>query len=554
MTAMSVDFPRGDSSGGLVSTLLDRLRSGRRAVGRRLVHLYFSDWFVIVLTLGVAAVAGGRLTGVVGAGLALAMGLTVAVAVVVANSRNPALTAVGAGVVVVGGVLTAAMLAFIAVLGLRSGVTGLVGGVALACLALASVGAFLTPSREVSSGAILRTQFMAGQAGAGLLVVLALRVLPAADLRQKAADSTLALAAAAVEVAVSTAPAFGLPTFLLTLAVAALAVRSALGRLPIERLLPADKRDAVADALATVRTALSRTFRVGLVVGALTAVVGFAVPPSASADGALAYARYVRVDVLAAELPEPVGGLLAGVLLSEALRGMLLSLALVGASVRVAVSATRWLRRGLGWFLVRVAAPVAGGAAVGVVVGTTLDDPALPARLAAAAPEGVPPEVIGLVAELPLFAAANVLLLLTVAAFGGALFGLLLLRGVLVLPKRAGSAALASVGLFGVAVVAAVVDRIGLALGVSVVALSVWDVGEFRTGLREELPGTAPTLRVEVVHASGSLIVGSVVALVAWALFTWVVPAVSPPDPQIAAAGLVVLTFVTALLTTQVRG
>lgn len=551
---MSTRLGGPDTDGGLADSLTAWLGARRRGLRRRVASLYLGDWFVILLTVGAAALAGGGLAGPVGVGLALALGLSVAAAIAIATSGNPVLTVLGAGVVAAGGVLTAATLALIALLGLESGVTGLVWGFGLACLAMAATGAFLTPVRTVTTRSITRTVTMAALASAGVLGVLALRVLPRAELRGRAVEAAVAVGGAGVEAVLATSDATAVPTFLLTVGVTALALRGAQTRLPTERLLPADKRAAAAAVLARSRLWLTRTARGGFLLGAAAGAATLVVSEPSTADGALAYVTYLRLDGLSGALPGPLGGLAVGLLGSTAVRVVLLSLTAVGAGVTVAVVAGRRLRRGLGWLLVRLAAPVAGGVVFGTAAGTALEDPSLPARLAAAAPEAVPTSVVLLLADLPLFAAANLLLLAAMAVFVQVLVGLALLRWLLVLPERAGSAALASVGLFGVAAVAVVVGRVPLGLGVTVVALSVWDVGEFRTGLGEDLPATAPTLRVEVVHATSSLVVAAVAAAASWAAFAFLVPLVSPADPRVAGAGLVVITLVAGLLLTTVSG
>lgn len=551
---MSTRLGSADAEEGAVDRLTSWVGARRRGLRRRVASLYVGDWFVILLTVGAAALAGGGLAGPVGVGLALALGLSVAAAIAVANSGNPALTVLGAGVVAAGGVLTAATLALVALLGLESGVTGLVWGFGLACLAMAATGAFLTPVRAVTTRGIFRTVSMAALASVGVVGVLALRVLPQAALRDQAAEAAVAMGGAGVEAVLATSNTTAVPTFLLTLGVTALALRAAQTRLPTERLLPADKRDAAAAVLSRTRLWSTRVARAGFLLGAVTGVASVSVSDPSTAEGVLSYVTYVRLDGLAAALPGPLGGLVAGVVGSVAVRVALLSVAGAGAGVALSVAVGRRLRRGLGWLLVRIAAPVVGGVLAGTAAGTALEDPSLPARLAASAPESVPESAVVLLADLPLFAAANLLLLLAMLVFAEVLVVLALLRWLLVLPTRAGSAAMASVGLFGVAAVAVVVGRVPLGLGVTVVALSVWDVGEFRTGLGEDLPATASTLRVEVVHATSSVVVAAVAAMASWAAFAFLVPLVSPADPRIAGAGLVVVTLVAGLLLTTVSG
>lgn len=547
-------LPVGSQVDGVTTALQRQLAAVWSQLRRRASGLYFGDWFIVLLTLGVAAVAGGRLVGIAGVTLSLGVSLSVAIAIVVANSGNPLLNAVGAGVAVLGGVLVASLLVFVAVLTLGSGTAGVGGGLALLCLVLAGLGSFLTPAQTVSLGAIARTILMSLLSAVGVLLVLAISVLPHGELSRQLLATAVALVGAGVGAVTSSSPTYGLPTFLLLAGLAALMLRTALDSLPLGRVLPADRRDEFESWLARGRELLSRTFKHGMMLAVPTGAIARAREEGVAAVRAVDYTRYVHVDEMAAILPDPVGGLLWGLLLSEAVRLVLLYLIVGGVVVAGGVATLKRLRRGLARFLVHATAPIVGGMVVGAVAGYALIDPSLPDRLAAGAPDSVPTEAIVLLQELPLFAAGNALVLLTLLVFGTALFGFAFLRSGLLLPNRAGSAALASLGLFGVAVVAVITGRVGLGVGVVVVALSVWDVGEFRTGLREELPPTAPTLRVEAVHAASSLLVGVTLAIVSWGLFVWIVPAVAPPNPQVAATGLLILGLVSALLALQVKG
>lgn len=95
---------------------------------------------------------------------------------------------------------------------------------------------------------------------------------------------------------------------------------------------------------------------------------------------------------------------------------------------------------------------------------------------------------------------------------------LVLFLGVLLglLSERAGGASLAAGGLFTTAAFAAVLGAgIELAAVGVVASLLVWDVGEFGVTLGEKLGTAAATVRPELVHAGGTVLVGTgTVALV----------------------------------------
>ena len=90
----------------------------------------------------------------------------------------------------------------------------------------------------------------------------------------------------------------------------------------------------------------------------------------------------------------------------------------------------------------------------------------------------------------------------------------------------------------------------------AVVALVVWDAGEFATGLREELGTDAATTRGELVHVGGSLAVGAGALLVAVLLELLVasgalVPSV--PDEALAAGALAIAFGTVVVLVSALR-
>lgn len=548
---MSTDRAAGDRFERVAEVARSRLSVVAGAVRERTRRLRFADWFVVGATLATLVAVGVPLAGAYGVTLAFGAGLAGAVAIASTTARNPLASAVGAVASAVAGLLGAVVVGVIALLGLRTGAAGVLTGAGLLFVVLASLGAFLAPARDLTPSVVVRSAGTTLFALVGALSVLAVRVLPEAKLRSLATESAAALVAATAGAATAADAQYGIATLLLSVAVTALCLGAAVDRFPLERRLPPDRQDAILRRVQRGRALLSRTTRGSLIAGGAAGAVLFGAARAPRTPGTAAFLRYaelLRVDGLATALPAPLGSLVASVALSGGVRFALLALAAASLATIAGLSLARSLRRGLGRSLVRLLAPVAGGIAVGTVAGFGLATPALPARLAAAAPPQVPSVVVLFVAESPPFAAAAVFAAVALLAFlaGLALLGALKLG--LVVPGRGGSIALASVGLFGVAATAVVLDRLAVGLAVAAVGLAVWDVGEFGIGLREELPDRAATLRTEAVHAAASLCYCGASAFVAWVLYVRVVPRVRPPETRVAAAGLAVLVAVAIVL------
>lgn len=113
------------------------------------------------------------------------------------------------------------------------------------------------------------------------------------------------------------------------------------------------------------------------------------------------------------------------------------------------------------------------------------------------------------------------------AVYGGQLLALVVLTGLLLLtlllvfgllvtvllglvPERASGASIAAAGLFTAAAFAAALDApLSLALAGVVASLFVWDAGAFGVTLGTELGRQATTIRTELAHSGGTLLVGA---------------------------------------------
>ncbi|TQQ83230.1 hypothetical protein EGH24_00015 [Halonotius terrestris] len=520
---------------------------------RRLYSLRFGDWVTILLTLGVVSVVGTAFAGPTGAALTVASGLLLAATLATTASDNPLVTALGVAVGTLAGAATLAMGAFVVYVVLQRGFFGLFAGLGLLSLALASFGAFLTPARTLSRLAILRSSAVLVTGALGIGFVLAAQVLPRAALRGQAVDALAAVGDVVVSTLLSVAPSHALATFLILVSITLFAVGRLLARLPVERLLPPDRRSGVTATITTVQAWRSTAAR-GLF--SLGAVVGFGLLLNAAAPaGAATITRYtslLRTDVLAATLPPSLGGLLVGIVTAPSLRAALLVTTIGSVGVLAVFRALGSLRRGLGWTLARLLAPIAGGVLTALPAGYLAAEFGVMERLLAAAPSAVPAAIIEFAEAAPPFAAGTAVVGLLVLLALQPLGVVGSLKTVLVIPNRAGSVALSSVGLFGVAVAAVIVDLVGFAVVAAAAGLCVWDVGEFGTGIREELPDGSPTLRTETIHAAGSLLYCTVAAAGAWLLYQLAVPRLTPPAADIAAVGVVLSLGIAALLALRV--
>ena len=554
---MSIEYPSQQSNDP--ESTVDRLRTGFGSLVSstittlrvRFYSLRFGDWFSILLTLGVVAIAGTAFVGSTGALLAVASGLTLALTLVMTNSSNPLLSSIGVAISMFTGVLAAAVGGFAVYILLQTGFSGLFAGLGIVSLVLASTGAFLAPIRSITRLAIARSTLVLAVGMVGVAGVVGVLVVPRAELRGLATEAGFATGQTVVSTLLSVDPVHALSTFFFLLAAALFFVGRVVVRLPVERLLPADRRSTAVAAIEWVQQWRVTLVRGSLVVAIVTGIgllLDATVPPDEESAWLLEYTQLLRTEQLSTAVPAPVDEILLGVVASQSIRSVLYVVIFGAIGVLLVARLLVALRRGLAWTIVKLAAPLAGGIIASIPLGMLASRFAAIELLIEAAPAGTPPALIEFLQTVPSFVAGAVVVGILLGLAVLALLALGLLATVIVLPANTGSTALASIGLFGVAVAAVVVGLPLVGVGVAAAALCVWDVGEFGATLRTELPGRPPTLRAETVHASGSLLYCSAGAIGAWLLYRMAVPQIQPPAAEIAAVGLLGSLGVAALL------
>ncbi len=552
---MSITYPSQQSE---PDSTLDQLRAGVRSavastlerLRTRFYSLRFGDWFSILLTLGVVAIAGTAFVGMTGALLAVGAGLSLALTLVMTNSSNPLVTSLGVAVGMATGVLSAAVVAFVFYVLLQTGFSGLFAGLGIVSLVVAATGAFLGPIRSISRLAVARSTLVVSVGIVGIVGLIIALVLPRAELRAQATDAGFATVQTAVSTALSVDPSHALATLFLLVAAALFFIGRIVVRLPVERLLPADRRSSAVAAIEWVQQWRMTLVRGSLVVSIVTGIallLDATVPPNEEAAWLLEYTQLFRTDQLTTVVPAPAGELLAAVVSSQLLRAGLYGVIFGSIALLLSVRLVGALRRGLAWTIAKLAAPLVGGILASVPFGLVASRLGVVEILVEAAPAATPPELVEFLQTVPSFVAGAVVVVLLLGLCVLTLVALGVLATLIVLPANAGSTALASIGLFGVAVAAVVVDLPLVAVGVAAAGLCVWDVGEFGATLRTELPDRTPTLRAETVHASGSLLYCSAGAVGAWLLYRLAVPQIQPPAAEIAALGLLGSLGVAAL-------
>jgi len=195
---MSIEYPSQQSNDP--ESTVDRLRTGFGSLVSstittlrvRFYSLRFGDWFSILLTLGVVAIAGTAFVGSTGALLAVASGLTLALTLVMTNSSNPLLSSLGVAVSMFAGVLAAAVGGFAVYILLQTGFSGLFAGLGIVSLVLASTGAFLAPIRSITRLAIARSTLVLAVGMVGVAGLVGVLVAPRAELRGLATEAGFA--------------------------------------------------------------------------------------------------------------------------------------------------------------------------------------------------------------------------------------------------------------------------------------------------------------------------------------------------------------------------
>ncbi|MFB6163791.1 MAG: hypothetical protein ABEJ31_01385 [Haloarculaceae archaeon] len=509
-----------------------------------------------------AALSGTRLTAVASGGAAL-LGVALLGTALVGTTLS-ALT-VGAGVLLAAGlyalgsddlgtlfvagiVVTVAstLLSLSVSVGVSvQGETAAVGQLAAAAVVLLVLGSFAAVLTAVPAGeaAVLARSFprFVGMLVPVTVAQFATVAIAARDsvlvfLARLVVDSPGPLLSVARTLLAPTGPA-ALLTLLVELLVVAYLVFRVVAALPIARLFPPRRRPSVATHVDEVAGRLARltvyataastvlyitALAAGLASpGALGGLVG---PAFAPAVGWLLTATALRVTLVL------IAGTLVALLLGERLR--------------------RFARRRTNLALVRELTPAVGAVATALVAALVVGRLVTPADVLTAVPPGLHPTATRVLDSGVVPAAM-------VVAFGslilvGALFVLLtILAGSPALSERALGPLLAGAAVFGLALAYLLLGGApALAFVAAALAMVAWDAGEFATGLGEELPADAASLRAEFVHLGGALAVAVAAVLGALALAVLVERGLAGPANGDAAlaAGAVVVAFGTVLV------
>jgi hypothetical protein len=500
-------------------------------------------------TLLVALLVGQQLLGTRLTLVALAAGGTLALGLYALNSSRLHVLLAGGALMTPAGVLVAAALAVGVGFALQTArAVGHLAEVTVLLLVLGSFAAVVTAvplgEREVIGGAFMR--FIGMLVPLTVLQLLVVTVVAwetvavfLATLVLDSPDPLLAVGRTLLAPRGSTA----LLTFLVYAIALLYLARSLIGALPIVNLFPPRQRPEIASQVETIRTQFGRAL---LVVG----VLSFAGYLAALVTGVAAPAA------LAQQLPAPLDGVVFALLTATWLRAVFLTLLGALLAVLVGERLRRRVRRLSEADLLRLSMPPIGAAVVAFVAAIGVSAATSPAQVlsqlpSAAAATAEPLLRSGLVPATLLLVFGSLIAL-------GALFVLLtVVIGTPVVPERALGPALASTAVFALALVLVLFGGSpALAFLAAVVAMVVWDTGEYAVGLREELGFEAVTARGELVHIGGSLVVGLLVLVVAFALQLFVTSefaVASVPDTTLAAGALTLAFLTTVVLVSALR-
>jgi hypothetical protein len=326
-------------------------------------------------------------------------------------------------------------------------------------------------------------------------------------------------------------------SFAVLLVAAAVAARWMLGRLPVAELTP---DDAVETVTATV-AAVDRTLLWSGFGGLLLAFVGvLAAIPS---------------DPVFSRLPAAVTTLLVVVSNAPGLRRLFVAVTAASLLTVGVLAALRRAARTDERTLTYAVAVVGGGL---LVAAASVDPARVVDALSATVLDLLPPDLATefdsvATSVVEFYGAQTVVLGLLLGALivtAWMTLGLVVGAWLGFLSGRAAAAGVAGSGLF---VAAALAKPLGvsapLVLACLVVSLVVWDAGEYAVGLGREVGRRAPTRQTELVHASGSLLVGGLAAAAVFALTRSVPRLAAGGDTPVlvalaaAVAGVVSLVF-----------
>lgn len=486
---------------------------------------------------------GSRLVGTTLALAAVAAGALVAAGLAGLDSDRPAARLLGGVVLAPAAVLVLVGLGLGVAFGLRSGLAaGYLAVVAVLLLAVGSFAAVLTAApldgRDLLAGTFMRVIGIIVPL-TGLQLLVAALTAPESTLGAVGAlafDSPEPLLAVGRALLAPRGP-LALLTFLGYVVALVWLARALVGALPIVSLFPPRRRPEIAGRVDDLRATLGRAL---LVTGA----VGIGGYVLALGAGVAAPAK------LGAVLDPPLSTVVTGLLTAVSLRVLFLTLLGLGVAVLVGERLRRRVRR-LSETDFRLAAmPPLGAAATALALGVVLELLFTPADVLSMVPAAVEPPVAN-VLESGLLPATFLAVFASLVVLGGLLLVLAVLVGSPALPDRALGPALAATGVFGLGILLSLFGGpAALSVLAAVVALVVWDAGEFATGLREELGTDAHTKRGELVHVGGSLAVGSGALVLALALELLVASgAVVPAVPDMAlGAGALAIAFGTVVV------
>ncbi|RQG89041.1 hypothetical protein EA462_11720 [Natrarchaeobius halalkaliphilus] len=530
----------------------DRLRREGRAllsstvqqVRTALARPTASDVATIGCTLAVAVVVGSALVGTALAVFATVAGLVAALATVLLASDRPIVRTVG-GIVSVPTALLMVSPAVLAGALVVSGGVGLFAGLTVWALVVAGLASGLVSWHRLGHGGARRgaTGTMLAAVGVGAVVVA--RILPESTARERAGTAAADTLDAIWNVLVVADGSWAVVWFAGLLFGAALSTSYCLAYVPLERVIPPDRRTAFSDAVATATRVCSYAIRLAIAL----ALAAFVTPTVTE--------RIEEVPLtppaVVAELPHPIGIAIATLVTDSSIRLGLLSLFGLAVSLAALEWGRRTLRRDIAVVLARVSGPAIGGALVAVVLAFALSDAVLAVDPAAVLEGTAPPSVLELLASFPPFALAAAVLVLALFALSSVLSTVTMVRVFRLVPARAIGGALAAGSVFVLAVGLAVVDRIELGVVAAAFAFVIWDIGEYADGVRAELGRGAETVRAEMVHVGGTLLSGAVVAGGTIALYRWVSGA-QISDPTNAAIALGTGLLAVVLVSWALRG
>ncbi|WP_201293955.1 DUF7519 family protein [Natronorubrum halalkaliphilum] len=522
------------------------LTTAKRGLWTALARPTASDVAMVVWTLSIGLLVGSRLVGLELAGLATGAGLGAALATMLLASDRPVVRGFGGAVAVPVAVFVSSPMLLAGALAVASSGVGFFAGLSVWALIIAALAAGLVSWDRLGSGGVRRGATGTMLAAFGVLAVVVLRIVPESAVRDRAGTAAMDVLGSAGEILVAAADSWAVVSFAGLLLVAAFASSRTLGYLPLERLVPPDRRGSLAAGIERSRWGCSLAVRVAI---ALT-VAAFAA--SSVTD------RIESVPIAPAELcsalPAPAGDVIATLVTSSGVRIALLSLVAVTLSLALLEWVRRVLGRNVARVLARLVAPAIGGAAVALVLARGLSETALEADLEGALEGTAPPSVVELLGAFPAFAIAAAILVAALFVLSSLLWSVAMLRALRILPARAIGAALAAGAVFCLAVGLAVVGQVEPAILTATGAFVLWDIGEYADGVRTELGREAATLRAELVHVGGSLLTGAVVAGGAIACYRWVLTDASITDPAHAAIAVGTGLLAVVLVTWALRG